>query len=117
MPTRETLEHYLRACGVPRGQLAGWLAARERAASATFASLEGMTRVERADPRRLGVHRAINAPGATGMLPVYISRDADDGSGGVRALVSRASCQGGLIVLVGGSSAGSFAVPLRRSGP
>jgi hypothetical protein len=34
--------------------------------------------------RRLGVHAAIDAPGASGPLPVHVERDTDTAAGGVR---------------------------------
>jgi hypothetical protein len=64
--------------------------------------------VEQAHPRRLGVHAAIDAPGANGELPAYVERDSDTDPRGVRALIAEAAAdrRGGLIVLVGGSSVG-----------
>ncbi|WP_250907687.1 hypothetical protein [Nonomuraea sp. NEAU-A123] len=81
----------------------------------------GMVRVADADPRRLGVHAAIDVPKTSGAsvtsprvdaaevvgeLPAYVERDADSGPGGMRALLARAVERGGLVVLVGGSSVG-----------
>ncbi|MEW1847925.1 hypothetical protein AB0392_59060, partial [Nonomuraea angiospora] len=67
-----------------------------------------LVEVERADPRRLGVHAAIDAPGATGELPVYVERDTDTDPRGVRGLLTTASTdgRGGFVLLVGGSSVG-----------
>ncbi|MEU0566531.1 hypothetical protein ABZ297_14205 [Nonomuraea sp. NPDC005983] len=104
--TVETLEVFLRACGVPREQCKDWQEARVRALSQAPLGLDGLKRVEQADPRRLGVHAAIDAPGAVGELPVYIERDADAGARGVRALIGQAAERGGLVVLVGDSSVG-----------
>lgn len=106
-PTRETLEAFLRACDVPRRQWQAWHEARERALTANDPGTAGLVRVAEADPRRLGVHAAIAAPGATGELPVYVERDTDTAVGGVRALIQKAARgRGGLVVLVGGSSVG-----------
>ncbi|MGV9772817.1 tetratricopeptide repeat protein [Streptosporangium sp. NPDC003464] len=104
--TVETFELFLRACDVPREQRAAWRAARERALSEVPPELAGVVRVERSDPRRLGVHAAIDTPGATDDLPVYVERDVDAGPRGMCALVGRAAERGGLVVLVGSSSVG-----------
>jgi len=61
-------------------------------------------RVGRADPRRLGVHAAINVPEMPNEVPPeYVPRDAD---AGVRAKVEAAAERGGFVLLVGGSSVG-----------
>lgn len=86
-PTAETLDTYLRACGVPREQWMDWQQARIRASTEAPSGLDGLKRVERTDPRRLGVHAAIDALGAIGELPGYIERDVDSGSRGVRTLI------------------------------
>jgi putative nucleotidyltransferase with HDIG domain len=106
LPTQETLERYLRACGVPREQRSAWYAARQRVASSAPEGLTDTVRVAHADQRRLGVHAAIKVEGAPGDLPTYVARDVDAGPDGVRALVSRAAARGGLVLLVGGSSVG-----------
>ncbi|WP_283133436.1 hypothetical protein [Rhizohabitans arisaemae] len=103
--TVETFELFLRACDVPRDQWQCWQAARDRASVAS-PGLNGLTRVTQTDPRRLGVHAAIDAPGAVGDLPVYVPRDTDTDPRGVRALISRAAERGGMVVLVGDSSVG-----------
>lgn len=92
LPMVETLEVFLRACGVDKAKRA----ARERAMSAR-PPLAGAVRVEQANPRRLGVHKAIDAPGASGPLPVYVERDTDTAAGGVRALL-RASMLGSGVI-------------------
>jgi hypothetical protein len=67
----------------------------------------GWVRVSGADPRRLGVHAAISAPGIPEeVLPQYVPRDADTAEHGVRARVAVAAQRGGFILLVGGSSVG-----------
>ncbi|MEU0518258.1 tetratricopeptide repeat protein [Streptosporangium sp. NPDC006007] len=104
--TAETLELFLRACEVPRGQWVNWRAARERTLTASPLGLDGAIRVAQADPRRLGVHAAINALGATGDLPAYVERDTDTNPHGVRALIRQAAQRGGMVVLVGSSSVG-----------
>ncbi|WP_433227408.1 helix-turn-helix domain-containing protein [Microtetraspora malaysiensis] len=93
--TVETLELFLRACGVPREEWAEWRAARERAVTGVPPGLAGLVRVAAADPRRLGVHAPIDAPGAVGDLPVYVPRDTDSDPRGVRALVGGAVERGG----------------------
>ncbi|WP_405142033.1 HD-GYP domain-containing protein [Sphaerisporangium sp. NBC_01403] len=104
-PSRETLELILRACLVPRDRWLAWQKARDRAISA-IPELVGLTCVEQADARRLGVHAAIDAPGAIGDLPDYVLRDTDTAPGGVRALLAKAAGRGGMVLLVGGSSVG-----------
>ncbi|MEV4019917.1 HD-GYP domain-containing protein [Nonomuraea angiospora] len=104
--SRETLEVFLRACAVPREQWKAWQEARERALTADAPGTAGLIRVAQADPRRLGVHAAIDAPGATGDLPAYILRDTDTAPRGVRSLLAKAASRGGMVVLVGESSVG-----------
>ncbi|MEV4807885.1 HD-GYP domain-containing protein [Nonomuraea sp. NPDC049421] len=104
--SRETLEVFLRACAVPREQWRAWQAARERALTADAPGTADLIRVAQADPRLLGVHAAIDAPGATGDLPAYILRDTDTAPRGVRDLLARAAGRGGMVVLVGESSVG-----------
>ncbi|MFD8529122.1 hypothetical protein ACFV0L_17065, partial [Streptosporangium canum] len=105
-PSVETLELFLKACGLPEEHKELWRTARERAVTADPPHLAEVVRVERADPRRLGVHAAIDAPGAIGELPVYVERDTDTDPRGVRALIAQAAQRGGMVVLVGGSSVG-----------
>ncbi|RJL20171.1 hypothetical protein D5H75_39680, partial [Bailinhaonella thermotolerans] len=80
--------------------------------------------VMHADPRRLGVHAAIEVPDETaGELPLYVDRDTDLEPCGVRALIRQAakeyrnhhrrlalakqsSTRGGFVLLIGGSSVG-----------
>ncbi|MEV4289321.1 HD domain-containing phosphohydrolase [Nonomuraea bangladeshensis] len=106
LPTQETLERYLRACGVVRDQRAAWHAARQRVASSAPQGLPDAVRVNRADQRRLGVHAAIRVDDAVGDLPAYVARDVDVSPDGVRALVTKAATRGGMVLLVGGSSVG-----------
>ncbi|MBF8191608.1 helix-turn-helix transcriptional regulator [Nonomuraea sp. K274] len=103
-PRLETLELFLRACGLSDGDVGPWRAAWERAGQASGPA--GAVRVEQTQPRRLGVHASITAPGATGVLPQYVERDIDTAHRGVRALLREAMTQGGMVVLVGGSSVG-----------
>ncbi|MEU9891573.1 hypothetical protein [Sphaerisporangium sp. NPDC051011] len=107
-PSVETLEVFLRACQVPRGQWQAWQQARERALSSTDTDVPGLVRVAAARPRHLGVHAAIEVPGATGELPAYVERDTDTAPGGVRQVIGAAaeSGQGALVVLVCDSSSG-----------
>ncbi len=67
----------------------------------------GAVQVSEADPRRLGVHAAISAPGAPEEIPPeYVPRDVDTAEHGVRARVVAAAQRGGFMLLVGGSSVG-----------
>ncbi|MEV4014371.1 hypothetical protein AB0J35_28100 [Nonomuraea angiospora] len=106
--SRETLELFLRACGVTREWWQGWQQARERALSASQPGTAGLIRVAQANPRWLGVHAAVDVPGAVGDLPAYVERDTDTVPAGIRALIRKAASdgQGGLVVLVGSSSVG-----------
>ncbi|MFI6816009.1 hypothetical protein ACIBG7_26630 [Nonomuraea sp. NPDC050328] len=108
LPSEATLEVFLCACSVPQEQQSTWLAARRRVRDSSDPRADGLIRVSQADPRRLGVHAAIEVPGAMGDLPTYVERDTDTSASGVRALISRAAEKqhGGLILLVGGSSVG-----------
>lgn len=56
------------------------------------------------NPYKLEVHRAIDAPGAPGELPLYVRRAHDDQVD--QAVRAAAGGQSGLVVLVGGSSTG-----------
>ncbi|MEU4574649.1 hypothetical protein [Nonomuraea sp. NPDC023979] len=108
LPREETLEVFLRACAVPPQHETAWLQARKRANSAGDPRTAGLIRVAQAEPRRLGVHAAIDVPGADGELPAYVERDTDTAPRGVRALIGKAASggRGGLVVLVGSSSVG-----------
>jgi hypothetical protein len=65
--------------------------------SPQVARVAGMMRAGKADPRRLGVHSAINVPGMPDEVPPeYVPRDADDGEFGVRARVAAAAQRGGI---------------------
>ena len=76
-------------------------------AHAVWALAGPRVRVREVDPRRLGVHAAISAPGVPDeVLPEYVPRDADAGEHGVRAKVAAAAERGGFVLLVGGSSVG-----------
>ena len=67
----------------------------------------GAVRAQDTDPRRLGVHAAISAPGAPDEIPPeYVPRDIDVAEYGVRAKVAVAAERGGFVLLVGGSSVG-----------
>jgi predicted negative regulator of RcsB-dependent stress response len=106
-PSQETLEVFLRACGLPRERHRAWLAARERAVAAVPpGGANGVVRVAQAKARALGVHKPIAVAGASGEMPVYVERDTDTAAGGVRDLLRRAMRDGGMVVLVGGSSSG-----------
>ncbi|WP_219510894.1 hypothetical protein [Nonomuraea ceibae] len=108
LPDETTLEALLRACGVPPHQESAWLKARKRVLGGGDPRTAGLIRVAKAEPRRLGVHAAIDVPGADGELPAYVERDTDTAPRGVRTLIGNAAegGRGGLVVLVGSSSVG-----------
>jgi len=67
----------------------------------------GAMQVNRADPRRLGVHAAISVPGVPDDIPPeYVPRDVDVSEAGIRVKVAAAAQRGGFVLLVGGSSVG-----------
>ncbi|GAA3123358.1 hypothetical protein [Nonomuraea salmonea] len=110
LPQPGTLTELVKACDQDPTP---WLEARGRAARTDrtaagqpAAGPGGLIRLTQIDPRRLGVHAPIDAPGAVGDLPSYVDRDADEGPRGVRAVIGRAAQRGGLVVLVGGSCVG-----------
>ncbi|MEV4089787.1 hypothetical protein AB0J43_56925, partial [Nonomuraea fuscirosea] len=112
-PSEATLAAFLRVCGVPRDQHAAWQAARERAVgrpgrTSALHRLVDLVRIDATDPRALGVHAAIDVPGAAGTLPTYVERDADTGPAGLRARIQRAAADatGQFLLLVGEASAG-----------
>lgn len=63
------------------------------------------------DPLTAGVHRA--RPGDGGAIPDYVQRDRDDR---LRERLRAAAEDGGLVLIVGDSTAGRHAAPMRRSG-
>jgi hypothetical protein len=63
----------------------------------------GAIRVKQARPGELGVHAAIQVPGAIGDLPVYVARKADVL---LREALLAGEAHGYLVLLVGGSSVG-----------
>lgn len=83
-----------------------WVLAWEHSHIGELAAPVGAVRVRDANPRMLGVHRAIEVAGARGALPVYVPRDVDDEPGGIRASLSEAAEDGGFVILVGKSAAG-----------
>jgi tetratricopeptide (TPR) repeat protein len=83
------------------------LAASPSPPGGTDRSPAGAVRVEKADPRRLGVHAAISVPGAPDEIPPeYVPRDVDAAESGARAKVAAAAARGGFVLLVGASSVG-----------
>ncbi|MEV4020668.1 hypothetical protein AB0J35_60355 [Nonomuraea angiospora] len=105
--TEETLLAFLEVCGVPRDQRRAWLSARERAMRGSAALVpSGAVRIRRANPRYLGVHAAIEVPGASGDLPEYVLRDFDEGPYGIRARLAAYTRSGGFLLLVGDSASG-----------
>jgi len=59
-----------------------------------------------AQARLLGVHQPVEVPGAIGDQPAYVLRDTDREPGGVRAEITKAARDSGLVVVVGDSSSG-----------
>jgi len=56
--------------------------------------------VGEADPRLLGVHKAISVPGVPDEVPPeYVPRDADAAEFGIRAKVEAAAQRGGFVLL------------------
>jgi hypothetical protein len=104
LPTKVKLLTFLAVCKVAAADLAQWMAAWERASTADLARPVDAVRVRDARPRLLGVHDAIRVDEeALGELPIYVSRDIDDG---LRAELAANSQQGCFVLLIGGSSAG-----------
>jgi len=70
-------------------------------------SLPAAVRVSDADPRLLGVHRAITVTGVPDSSPpTYVPRDIDTAEFGLHARVRAAAARSGFVLLVGGSSVG-----------
>ena len=114
LPRPDWLEVYLAACGVRGARQRQWKRVRAALASPIFrdGELGHLPRVAACDPRQLGVHPAISVvapddrPGhGRGLpeLPTYVSRDVDEE---MREAIVDAAGNGGLVVLVGGSSTG-----------
>ena len=103
IPTLETLVKYLGACGLEDVEQTPWPASRERVATAHLRRLPGAVRVRNAQPRILGVHASIQVEGVDGELPMYVPRDLDLD---LRAAIMAAASDGGMVLLVGGSSVG-----------
>jgi predicted negative regulator of RcsB-dependent stress response len=113
VPTAETVVTFLVDCGV-RGEESQrpWLQALERVATEHQRRPPTAVRVRDARPRMLGVHAAIqtawppeDAPSGSGEdeLPLYVPRDFD---ADLRTKLTRATQQGGFVLLVGDSSVG-----------
>ncbi len=103
-PTRDTVITFLIACGLDQDAAQRpWLAAWERVATTNQPHPAAAVRVRLARPRLLGVHAAIQVPGATEDMPAYVPRDFD---ADLSATLTAASAQGGFILLVGGASVG-----------
>jgi len=103
VPTRETVETFLAACGLDMKSQQPWLAAWERVATAHLRRPAGAVRVREARPRLLGVHASIQVDSVATDLPAYVPRDLD---ADLRTAVAGAAATGGFVVLVGGSSVG-----------
>ncbi|MEW2384027.1 tetratricopeptide repeat protein [Micromonospora sp. NPDC047707] len=104
VPEESSLLQFLQMCGVPPSGTREWLGARHRAFTAEEPGRWRMPRVRDARPRLIGVHRAIEIPGAEGELPSYVLRDLD---ARLRASI-RAGSEGAgrFLLLVGPSSVG-----------
>jgi hypothetical protein len=112
VPEAETMVTFLAACGIHDEQARPWLQALDRVANQHQRRPPGAVRVRDARPRMLGVHAAIQAaqPPAhaqsgpdEGELPLYVPRDFD---ADLRTKLTRASQQGGFVLLTGDSSVG-----------
>ena len=103
IPTGDTLIKFLHGCGLGEQEQAPWLAAWERVSTADLRRPPGAVRVREARPRLLGVHAAIQVADTDSELPVYVPRDLD---ADLRTAITAASRQGGLVMLIGGSSVG-----------
>lgn len=103
VPRRETVVSFLAACGLRDREQEPWLAAWERVSAAHLRRPAGAVRVREARARLLGVHAAIRVEGSSRDLPVYVPRDLD---ADVRTAVAAAADDGGLVLMVGGSSVG-----------
>jgi hypothetical protein len=126
VPTQHTMIAFLTACGLDGDTQMPWLEAWERAATAHLRRPEGAVRVSEARPRLLGVHASIQVDSYATDLPVYVPRDLDsdlrtavtvaaddlppyvarDLDAYLRAAVNAAAEQGGVVLVVGGSSVG-----------
>ena len=103
LPSKGKLLTFLAVCEIAAGDLSQWLAAWERAATASLSRPPGGVRVRDAEPRQLGVHAAIHVDSAPGELPVYVLRDID---ARLRAALNAGTQRGCFVLLVGGSSVG-----------
>jgi hypothetical protein len=103
LPSKGKLLTFLAVCEIAADDLPQWLAAWERAATASLSQPPSAVRVREAEPRQLGVHAAIRVEGVADELPSYVPRDIDVG---LRAALSTGARQGCFVLLVGGSSAG-----------
>jgi hypothetical protein len=103
LPTRDTLDLFLAACGLGVEAREPWLAAWERVGTGHLPRPPGAVRVREARPRLLGVHAAIRVGHDDDELPPYVPRDLDPH---LRGAVAAASAHGGFVLLVGGSSVG-----------
>jgi TPR repeat protein len=113
-PRPDWLAVYLTQCGVPSRRQRIWKTTRATIAAAESATAVGpvrLPRVRECSPRRLGVHPSIAVDPDGPALPVrplpelprYVARNVDDE---VREALADAAGNGGLVVLVGGSSTG-----------
>jgi tetratricopeptide (TPR) repeat protein len=103
VPMQETVATFLTACGLSLEAQQLWLAAWERVATVDLRRPAGAARVREARPRLLGVHASIQVDPAVTDLPTYVPRDLD---ADLRTAIAVAAEHGGLVLLVGGSSAG-----------
>ncbi|MGC5288873.1 tetratricopeptide repeat protein [Micromonospora sp. DT231] len=103
VPGRDSLVTFLTVRGLDEEAQRPWLAAWERASTAHLHRPAGAVQVRDARPRLLGVHAAIRVDSADGELPVYVPRDLD---ADLRTALTTVAEQGGVVLLVGGSSVG-----------
>jgi hypothetical protein len=104
LPTPELLDSLLRLVEANDEEHRQWRATLRRAKKSPTPSPQVL--VSTANPRLLGVHRAIHLDSAEGFLPTYVPRDTDTTARGVRALIRAAAECGGFVLLVGSSSVG-----------
>lgn len=100
VPSDETLRTYLTVCGVRPPEVPSWLAAAARARTVDVRRPRGARKVRAVAPRGLGVHAAIEVPGASAGLPAYVPRDVDTR---LRDELRTGAC---FVLLVGSSSVG-----------
>lgn len=103
LPTAGKLRTFLAICQIPLVDQVQWRAAWERARAAHLAKPDRAARVQDVRARHIGVHAAIQAPGTTGELPIYVPREIDQA---LRDDLTTGMACGCFLLLIGGSSVG-----------